>query len=417
MTRFLCLKSGATSVFLMMIMASLLILVGIFIKAAALEAGRSCADAVFQLAGRSILSEYCLPLESRYGIFAIHTNESEIEKKFRYYADFSFHDNPYKEISRGNSYTDLLRLETEAVDVSLKGYSVTDITLFERQVLDYMKTGIIGDNLTKKQHITKSDNDIELRNKKVINSLPSFGYQNNIFIDFKGLIDNGISSPDVIMKKGGSTYLVDEYIIGHFKHHGSDNGIRDSFFTNEIEYILKGNFNDNKNYRDVRSDIFIMRNLSNLMHITSDPEKRKKVEAVAAALSLGEGEPVAAVAVAEAWAAAEAENDIRLLEDGKKVSLIKTSDHWAVPISDTLKYLWNDGYITPDNLNGLDYEDYLRILLYLEDREKKLLRCMDLIQINMKGCYDREFDLKEYYGGFHIEATVNGTRFTYDQKF
>mgnify|MGYP000870377002 CR=1 FL=1 len=411
-------RKGATSVFLTAILASVLLLVGLFIQAASREAGRSCADAVLETAGRSVLSEYNLLLQKRYGIFAFHADESQVEKKIRYYADYSFHDNPLKEITRG-SYVDLLELDAESVRVSLRGYSLTDAGLFERQILAYMKTGILKKNPFEKAECNPENEEIVLRNRKVINSLPSAGYESNIFIDIKKNVEEGIPKPEEIMKKGGAIYLVDEYILRHFRNHLLGNGdhTRDTFFRNEVEYILKGNLSDDKNYRAVRSDLFLMRNLLNLIHINCDPEKRKKVEAVAAALTLGEGEPVAAVVVAEAWAAAETENDLRLLENGKPVALVKRKENWAVPISDTLEYLWKDGFLEPKEMSGCDYENYLRILLYLENHEKKLFRCMDLIQINMKGCYDRDFDLKEHYGGFQLRAVVNGMEFTYEQKY
>jgi hypothetical protein len=134
-------------------------------------------------------------------------------------------------------------------------------------------------------------------------------------------------------------------------------------------------------------------------------------------LTLARGKEIGSVVVAEAWAAAESENDLRLLEDGKQVAFLKSNDNWAVPISSTLEYLWNKDYESPDKMNGYDYEDYLRILLFLENREKKLLRCMDLIQMNLKGSYDRDFNLKEYYGGFQFEASTQERKFTYNQKF
>jgi hypothetical protein len=184
-----------------------------------------------------------------------------------------------------------------------------------------------------------------------------------------------------------------------------------------VEYILKGNLDDQINYNSVRNDLFLIRNVLNLIHIKKDPEKWSKVEGAAAALTLVKGKEIGAFLVAEAWAAAESENDLRLLEAGKKVTLIKGKDHWAVPISSTLDYIWKEDYLTPAKDNGYDYEDYLRILLFLENREKKLLRCMDLIQLNMKGIYNRDFDLRECYGGFQFEAATWEGTFTYVQKF
>jgi len=410
-------KRGTTSVFLMVILASILMITGLFIHASSEAAGRSYADAVLDLAGRSILSEYDRPLQNRYGIFAVHTDESQAEGKIKYYVDYSFHDNILKEALRGQDYMDTLNLDLESIQVNLKGYSMTDTMLFEQQILEYMKYGIVVDNLIKEKSYPPLKQEIELRNEQVINGLPSNGYEDSLFNDLKRIVENGIPSLSEIKKKSKDTFLVDEYIMRHFLNHKRGHEIRDTFFLNEIEYVLKGNLNDKRNYNAVRTDLFIMRNVLNLIHINNDPEKRKNIEAVAAVLTLVKGEEIGAIVVAEAWAAAETENDLRLLEDGKEVALLKSKDNWAVPISLTLEYLWKEDYIKPKQMNGYDYEDYLRILLFLENREKKLLRCMDLIQLNMKGSYHRDFDLKEYYGGFQFEAVARDQKHTYVQKF
>ncbi len=410
-------KKGTISVFLTLILASILLVVGMFVHAASIVSGRSYADAVFQLAGRSVLSEYDVHLYDKYGIFAVHTDARQVEDKIKHYADYSFHDNPMKEMMRGRKYMDTLKLALESVQVDLKGFSMTDTELFEQQILEYMKYGIIKDLLNEEKEYPHIKLEIELRNKQIINSLPSKGYQSNLIIDMKRLFENGIPSLKEIQTDTKDIYLINEYIMKHFLNHQRGNERRDTFFLNEVEYILKGNFNDKSNYKAVRNDLFIMRNILNLIHINSDPEKRKKVEAIAVILTLAEGKEIGALFVAEAWAAAESENDLRLLEAGNQVPFVKNKDNWAVPISSTLEFLWQEDYIKPKKMQGYEYEDYLRILLFLENRERKLLRCMDLIQLNMKGNYDQYFDLKEYYGGFQFEAIARESKFTYIQKF
>jgi hypothetical protein len=410
-------KKGSTAVFLTMILASVLLTVGLFIHAASHSAGRSYADAVFDLAGRSVLSEYDLQLQKRYGLFAIHTDESQAEEKIKYYAGYSFHDNRFREIIRGKAYINVLKVDLDSVSVSLKGYSLTDVNLFEDQILAYMKTGIVKDNLLREKDFTPRKQNVILRNDQIISSLPSSGYGGSLFADIKKIAENGLPSIEEIEEEAKGTFLVNEYITGHFLDHIHGSEKRNTFFQNEIEYIIKGSFDDQRNYSAVRTDLFIIRNVLNLSHIYSDPTKQAKVKAIAAELSLGAAEPIAEPAVAEAWAAAETENDLRLLEDGKPVALIKSKENWAVPISNTLEYLYKDGYMKPKLMNGNNYEDYLRILLYLEEREKKLLRCMDLIQLNMKGSYNRGFDLKEYYGGFRFVAVANDRTYEYIQKY
>lgn len=395
----------------------MLLVVGLFIHAASQAAGRSYADAVLELAGRSVLSEYDIQLQKRYGIFAVHTDERQAEEKIKLYAGYSFHDNFWKEALRGRKHTDLLQLELDSVSVDLKGCSMTDAGLFERQVLEYMKYGIVKDRLIKRKSYPPMNLEAQLKNGQLIGGLPSKGYKSNLFADLKRIAENGLPSLTEIEKNQTGNYLINEYIITHFLNKRRGHETRDTFFFNEVEYILKGNFSDAENHGAVRRDLFILRNVLNLAHIAGDPDKRSKVEKAAALLTLVNGKEIGAAAVAEAWAAAEAENDLRLLEAGKEVAFIKRGENWAVPFSGSLEYLWHEGYAEPKKMNGYDYEDYLRILLFLENREQKLLRCMDLIQLNMKGSVNRQFDLKEYYGGFQFEAVVRDRTFTYIQKF
>lgn len=420
-------KKGSISVFLTIILTSMILVTSFFIHAAAKSAGSSYTDAVLELAGRSILSEYDIPLLERFGIFAFYAEESQVESKLKFYADYSFHNNRLKELSRDRKYLDPLKLDIESMHVDLKGYSITDANIFESQILDHMKTGVIKSVLRNDKGARPEKIDVELKNLKIINSLPSSGYRKSK-LDITGLVDEGIPSIETIRNSGSKNFLVNEYIMGNFYNHANGKETRDSFFINEVEYILNGEFSDQKNYKDVRMSLFLMRTGLNSMHICSDSTKRNEITALASLITPGPGMIITEALITAAWAAAEAENDIRRLEDGKKVTLVKSKNQWALDLNNAVKYSIenpdeiepkkrNHGYIEPVSKNGNDYEEYLRILLFLENREIKLLRCMDLIQLNMKSCYRRDFDLKEYYGGFQFEAVVQGKKHSYIQKY
>lgn len=259
----------------MLILTSMLLVTGSFINAAARSAGNSYTDAVMQLAGRSILSEYNIPLLERYGIFAFHGEQSDVESKLRYYADYSFHNNYLKEISRKRKHLDPLNLDIESIYVDLKGYSITDADLFESQIVENMKTGLIKNILRNNNCDKPQTADIELKNQKIINSLPSKGYRTST-LDIKRLVDNGIPSIEAIKESGSKNFLVNEYIISNFFNHASGKETRESFFINEVEYILNGEFNDQQNYKDVRNMLFLMRTGLNSLHICSDTAKETK---------------------------------------------------------------------------------------------------------------------------------------------
>jgi len=180
---------------------------------------------------------------------------------------------------------------------------------------------------------------------------------------------------------------------------------------------LSGSMDDNQNYRSVRKNLVIMRSGLNLIHIYADPKKRKEVNALALIMTPGPEEIITQLVIAAAWAAAEAENDLRLLEKQKRVALFKNDKNWALDLEGIMDGTKQDGVIEPQNTDGLNYEQYLRVLLFLQNKETQLLRCMDLIQLNMKANYNRDFDLNEYYGGFQFEAEVQGRSFSYIQTY
>ena len=136
-------------------------------------------------------------------------------------------------------------------------------------------------------------------------------------------------------------------------------------------------------------------------------------------------EPGSSDSAVIAWGGLEAENDMRLLEADKKVALLKARSNWALDLEGVIDYSIEGvvkekevkGFIEPPSSNGIDYEDYLRVLLFFQNRESKLLRAMDLIQLNMKANYHRDFALQDYYEGFNFEVTVNDQKYLFSHQY
>ena len=113
------------------------------------------------------------------------------------------------------------------------------------------------------------------------------------------------------------------------------------------------------------------------------------------------------------WAAAEADNDVKLLLKGKPVPLMKDDASWATDLDDILNNITQD-CIDTGNRKGLYYSDYMMIFLHFQDEELKLARVADLIQINMKGTYDRDFLMKTAKGGMHLSSRIYGKEMEYE---
>ena len=139
--------------------------------------------------------------------------------------------------------------------------------------------------------------------------------------------------------------------------------------------------------------------------------------AVAAVITPGPAAVVTQKALQSAWALAESNNDYKLLMNGKKVPMVKTQHSWAIDLEsitggkvkeeENPKFKSKVPYVDPGNTAGQEYRDYLELLCYLMDSDVKILRLMDLIQINMRCFYYGDFRLKDYNGGLRCVLRVN----------
>lgn len=132
----------------------------------------------------------------------------------------------------------------------------------------------------------------------------------------------------------------------------------------------------------------------------------------------------------ELWAAAESEYDVKTLVKGGKIPVIKTGETWKTDLSivlngDKLKNSIDEEALKNLNKNkgelmkmdgakggseegyGNGYEEYLLVLMLLVNENTRLLRTMDLVQINMKYRYYEDFNFDEYYTGLSFSVRIN----------
>lgn len=455
-------KKGSTSVFLIAILLSMVLVIGILVEASSGKAARSYSDGVLRLSGNSILTEYNRALKNDYGLFAFNGNKEVMESKMTMYAEASF-DHKEQEKSM-----DLLRLKMDSVKVDTAGYSLTELHVLEEGIVNYMGyrfaemalDQVISKNNDSLSEIEKStklskekrieseslEKSIEEDEKKKeakgkskrskekekdqkkkiqegklkVKKIKAFG--ENVFSTSvnrnatgSAILKNQMiiaALPSKTLDKpigfglgsaSAKSAVVNEYILDTFGNQLSPGKHGQGFFRNEVEYIICGGFNDQDNYKKVKTEILVMRTSLNIAHIYSDKVKQKETLALAASLTPGPWIPVTQFIIISAWGAAEAGNDIRLLEEGKRVPLLKNADSWALDLSGLLE---EKGKAEPRSVGkwALDYNGYLRILLSLKNENEKLIRIMDLIQINMKGTDNKNFLLKDYCTGFQYEV-------------
>lgn len=403
-------KNGSISVLLAMMFTSMLILVAAFVHAFTGIANYSYSDAILQIGGRSVLSEFHRGLKDAYGLMAFNDYYGESYKKMEFYIEECLKG------KRSRGRFAIMKPEPEGIFINMDDYAIVNEEIFDKEI----KSVMLHPDLFKKDGMGKSDeSEGILRNRKVISELPS----KKIMEADGGLRDILPNIPD--LKNVGEQILLDKYIFRFFNSYAADRSRVASFFKNEIEYIIYGRLSDDENKQRFLRDFKILRLGLNSLHIYSSPEKMDMVTALAETLTPGPQAAITAIIVAEAWALAETVNDTSLLLNEKNVDLHKNRDTWAVnlesikdrvfdissrkeSIKDKKEEGKGESYLSPKSDRGLSYEGYLKLILAAQKKEKKMYRVMDLIQINMQGSIDPEFHMEECYTGLEYKVKMGG---------
>lgn len=386
-------ERGSTTVFTAIIMASVVMLAVMLVTFSKEKAETGRADSLLSLSSRSVLSQYCIPLKERYGIMAMDTTPLKIENGLRFYMLQNDPD-----------------LNIESISASLQGYTLFDIENIENEIEEYFLFLLGKDLLTKENTNDQREDDAVLRNKKIISMLPS-GAKSGSDVSIDAIADV-FADADKFFDTTKRTVAVNEYLMRVCNNHKNDDA--ETFFKNEIEYLLVGELNDKENYSQVKNKIKLLRNVINFATIFTTPTLLEEVTALAATTGFGVG--VATIMIAEGWALLEAQNDVAILENDGKLPIVKTRETWATDIGSIASGA-KDGYIDNHCETGLDYEDYLRVFLYFTDKETKLTRFMDLMQLYIQGTYDESFLIKTTCTGYSFDAKINGRKYKYVEKY
>ncbi|MEG0918358.1 MAG: DUF5702 domain-containing protein [Bacilli bacterium] len=401
-------KSGSTIIFLAIIITTMLGISIAFVSENKNLCQSSYINDVSYLAGRSILSEYNTTLKNNYGIMGFSAYEGEVVRKLGKYLDSTF---------------DLKKdLKTSKILIDSGEFRLSNLDLFKKEIIEYSGF-LIGKDLLEKDEegkghidgkaLIKNGRSGMLKNLAIINSLPS----NNMESD-GGLIHRikeNIKNLDKVFVTSGENYFTNQYALRVFNNGGYNNG-NNTFFGNEIEYIISGKKDDLKNFKSTKNKIIGIRNLLNLIYMKSDPAMMAQVTAAAAILTPGPGAIATELVIMEAWALAEARNDFKMLANRKKVPILKTKLNWAIDLDSIIKGS-SKGYIDVSNNKGLTYSNYLEILMFFMNQDNKLIRMMDLIQINIQGNQDKTFLISQTSTGFYGTYTVSGRNYGHMQKY
>ena len=390
---------------------------------------------------RAVLSEYDRHLLEDYKLMAYFGSEIEVNRKIDSYFDYT---------AGGR-----LGIRIEGTVSDLGGYELGDPDNFRSALEKGFAGSAVSTALKGNSRKTRKDSspdsetgdaggDSEERvigNKVVLDTLPSGGAGSNISTD--SLVEKARSAGD---EEGVMSLVQGAGIEAAFiwKYLGSNVTAADDkphYLRNEIEYVIKGSPDDSVNYESCRKRIFLMRNALNLAALYKDPAK---VELIATAAELITPGPLGAATqliLAEAWAALETEKDMDILYDNGRVPVLKNADQWMTDLDTVIhsgevrkkldeesRQLLDENGREIDSLpgigsaaglitEGLSYDDHLMLMVLCMNRNTRLLRIMDIVQINMKYRYYRDFNLMEYYTGVRYALSANGRSYVFEDSY
>lgn len=254
------------------------------------------------------------------------------------------------------------------------------------------------------------DEDIDFSDEDKVFSKNTFG-----FISSMGKI----LSEDLPLLR--DNIYINEYIMGTFKNAvpalkedetdkpdrdlaGMDKKLKDTFFMNEVEYILHGNSSGNMNRIMTESQLLLVRFALNTLHVYADMEKKELASTIAAAVAGwwtgGAGIPILSNLIMCSWGMGEAIIDVNDIMDGKSVPFYKQKGDWKLDIG------LSKGGSKMDPVLSFTYHDYLRLFLLLKNTDKKIGRIEDLIELNMKK-HKEGFKIGEYNTYVRVDAEVS----------
>ena len=228
----------------------------------------------------------------------------------------------------------------------------------------------------------------------------------------------------------GDQFLVTEYVLGMFQNfreaaaaqkgdksvnlRGDEKTSR--FFNNEVEYLLIGKSNEYKNVNGTKNYILALRCVLNMVHLLADSEKRAEIELMAGAIGgillPGIGNGIFFGIILTIWSYGEAIVDYQVLVEGGEIPVLKSRESWRTDLASLLSLDVPDAQEKPGE--GMDYEQYLRLMLYTVDQEKLLTRVQNLLYLN-----HQNQNLAEAVTHFVVEgkATDGMTEFSFSGEY
>jgi len=418
-------NKGFASIYIVIIIGAMICLALTAYTIAGGYAASSISENLTYITGRSILSEFNMPLYSRYGIFMLPAAEGRLEELARYYISKGLSGKMFVKLSADDIVVSVgehggLNSEGIADQLAALGrISVAKTILTESEILEC--ASVTGEKTSENSSLNvdyskrlselmeESDAEYDSEGKCIKPESPqvretrrqarellSRYNQAMSFEDESPLSQNenkSVSSENLpsstmnaskqspLLSGGFSELRGDSVFINAYLADICSNQVitkENTYLNNELEYILFGKKTDERNAQRARRSLFEIRYSVNLAEVYSDSKKMNAITLTAATFFYYIPTPIAVFILASVDAAVKAKEDVYALLGGGKVSFSQ-----SIPQIDT-------------------YNDYLLLELFFLDYETKIFRFMDIVQINLMEIDHSGFKFENYAYGFDI---------------
>lgn len=187
-------------------------------------------------------------------------------------------------------------------------------------------------------------------------------------------------------------FFFQEYLLKYMGHYGVEKD--GSALAYQVEYLLAGKSGDIDNLKGVVNSIFAVREVANTCYVFASQECRTIAEALglilATAMMIPEAAEIVEYILLFGWAFAESIYDVRCIMDGGRIPLMKTKETWHYNLDSALN-IYKELVMPTNETEGLSYEDYLRIFLFLKNEDELTMRAMNMVEADIRTTEGNEY--------------------------
>lgn len=182
--------------------------------------------------------------------------------------------------------------------------------------------------------------------------------------------------------------LLQQYLMTYMSNFAEEKENRALSY--EIEHLLGQKSSDIENLKVTANKLLAVREAANFLYLLSNSVCMAQAEAMATLFVGVTANPLLIQAVKigllTAWALAESILDVRAILEGKRIALLKSEESWTIAL-ENLGEISKEFLMAKESKWGLDYEDYLGILLLMEQENSLAMNTMNLQEATIRQNY------------------------------